>query len=70
MQKMRRDWEKDRDKTINHMISECNKLEEKNMIKHGWVENMIIWELCNQQKFDNTDAWYKRTYQQVDFTVP
>ena len=34
------------DKTINHIISECSKLAQKEYkIKHGWVEKLIYWEL-------------------------
>ena len=34
----------ERDETVNHKISGCNKLAQKeNKIKHDWVGKMIYW---------------------------
>ena len=49
----------DRDKTINHIISECNKLAKKEYKTiHDWVEKVIRWELCKKLKFDHTNKCY------------
>ena len=49
----------DRDETINHMISECNKLAQKEYkTRHDWVDMVIAWELGNKLKFDHTNKWY------------
>ena len=38
----------DRDETINHMISECSKLVQKeNVTRHDWMGKVILWVLCN-----------------------
>ena len=37
----------DRDETINHMISECSKLTQKEYkARHDWVGKVIHWEMC------------------------
>ena len=49
----------DRDETINHIISECSKLAQKEYkTRHDWVGKVIHWELCKKLKFDYTDNWY------------
>ena len=49
----------DRDKTINHLISECSKLAQKEYkSKHDWVGKGIHKELCKKLKFDHTNNWY------------
>ena len=49
----------DRDETINHIISECSKLAQKEYkTRHGWVVKVIHWELCKKFKFDHTNKWY------------
>ena len=43
----------DEDEMINHIISECSKLVQKeNETKHNWMEKVIHWELCKRLKFD------------------
>ena len=43
----------DRDETINHIISECSKLAQKEYkIRHDWV-------MCKKLKFDHANKWYK-----------
>ena len=38
----------DRDETNNHIISECNKLAQKeSKTRHDWVGKVIHWETCN-----------------------
>ena len=49
----------DRDETINHIISECSKLAQKEYkAKHAWVGKVIHWEMCKKFKFDHTNKWY------------
>ena len=49
----------DRDETINHIISECSKLAQKeNKARHDWVGKVIHWEMCKKLKFDHTNKWY------------
>ena len=49
----------DRDETINHIISECSKLAQKEYkTKHDWLGKVIHWEMCKQFKFDHTNKWY------------
>ena len=49
----------DRDETINHIISECSKLAQKEYeSSHDWVGKVIDWEMCKKFKFDHTNKWY------------
>ena len=49
----------DRDETINHIISECSKLAQKECkTRHDWMGKVIHWELCKKFKFDHTNKWY------------
>ena len=49
----------DRDETINHIISECSKLAQKEYkTRHDWVGKVIHWEMCKKFKFDHTNEWY------------
>ena len=49
----------DRDETINPMISERNKLAQKEYkTRHNWVGKVIHWELCKKFKLDHTNKWY------------
>ena len=48
-----------RDKTINHKISEYSKLVQRGYkTRYDWVEEGIQWELCQKFKFDHTNKWY------------
>ena len=48
-----------RDETINHIISECRKLAQKEYkARHDWVGKVIHWEICKKFKFDHTNKWY------------
>ena len=45
-----------RDETINHIISECRKLAQKEYkTRHDWVGKVIHWEMSNKFKFDHTN---------------
>ena len=49
----------DKDETINHIISECSKLAQKEYNnRHGLIDNVIHWEMCKKFKFDHTNQWY------------
>ena len=49
----------DRDQTINHMISECSKLAQKEYkARHDWVGKVIHREMCKKFKFDHANKWY------------
>ena len=49
----------DRNETINHIISKCCKLAQKEYkTRHDWVGKEIHWESCKKFKFDNTNKWY------------
>ena len=49
----------DRDETINHIISECSKLTQKEYkARHDWIGKVIHWEMCKKFKFDHANKWY------------
>ena len=49
----------DRDETINHIISECSKLPQKEYkARHDWVSKVIHWEMCKKFKFDHANKKY------------
>ena len=49
----------DREETINHIISECSKLAQRDYkARHDWVGKGIHWEMCKKLKFDHTNKWY------------
>ena len=49
----------DRDETINHIISECSKLAQREYkARHYWVGKVIHWEMCKKFKFVHTNKWY------------
>ena len=49
----------DRDEIINHIISECNKLAQKEYkFRHDWLDKMIHREMCKKSKFDHPNKWY------------
>ena len=49
----------DRDETINHIISECSKLAQKEYkARHDWVGKVVHWEMCRKFQFDHTNKWY------------
>ena len=49
------DW----DETINHIISECGKLAQKEYkARPNWLGKVIHWEMCRKFQFDHTNKWY------------
>ena len=51
----------DRYETINHIISECSKLAQKEYkARHDWVGKVIHWWMWEKFKFDHANKWYMR----------
>ena len=49
----------DSDETINHIISECSKLPQKEYTaRHECVGKVIHLEMCKKFKFDHSNKWY------------
>ena len=49
----------DRDETINHIISECSKLAQKEYkARHDWFGRVIHREMCRKFQIDHTNKWY------------
>ena len=70
-----------RNETINHVISDCSKLTQKEYkTMHDWVDKVIYWELCKELKFDQMNKWYMHNTESVqdnetqrflwDFEIP
>ena len=50
---------RDRDETINYIISECSKLALKEYKAwYDWVGKVIDLEMWRKFKFDHTNTWY------------
>ena len=48
-----------RDEIINHILSECSKLAQKEYkTRHKWVGKVIHWELCRKFEFDHSNKWH------------
>ena len=51
---------------INHIISECRKLAQREyQSRHDWLEKVIHWELCKKFKFDHANKWYMHNLKSV-----
>ena len=49
----------DREEAINHVISECSKLAQKEYkARHDWVGKVIHWEMRKKFEFDHRNKWY------------
>ena len=47
------------DETINHIISECSKLTQKEYkARHDCVSKVIHWEMCKKFKSDHMNKWH------------
>ena len=56
------DW----NETINHIISECSKLAQKEYTtRHNWVGKVINWEMRKKFKFVHTNKWYMHNHTSV-----
>ena len=48
-----------RDETVNHIVSECSKLAQREYkTRHDWVGKVIHWELCKKLNFHHATKWY------------
>ena len=74
---------RDRDETINHIISECGKLAQKEYkARHDWVGKVVHWEMCKKLNLQTDHLILarrpdliivnqkKRICKIVDFAVP
>ena len=49
----------DRDETIDHIISECSKLAQREYkARHDWIGKVVHLEMCRKFQFDHTNKWY------------
>ena len=56
----------DRDEAINHILSKCSKLAQKEYkTRHDWMSKVIHWELWKKLKFDHTNKWYMHNPESV-----
>ena len=56
----------EKDETINHIISECSKLAQKEYkTRHNLVGKVIHWELCKKMKFHHMNKWYMHNPESV-----
>ena len=52
----------DRDETVNHIVSECSKIAQKEYKSMpDWVGKVIHRELCKRLKFDLADMLYTQS---------
>ena len=50
---------KEKDETLNYIISECFQLAQKEYnTRQNWAGKVVYWELCKRLKFDHTTKWY------------
>ena len=48
------------DETVNHIISECSKLAQKEYKRrHDWVGKRIHWEVCRENGIEVKTKWYE-----------
>ena len=48
------------DETVNHIISECSKMAQKEYKRrHDWVGKRIHWEMCKIANIHTTSKWYE-----------
>ena len=56
----------ERDEAINHIISECSTLAQKEYkTRYELVGTVIHWKLCKKLKFDHTNKWYMHNPESV-----
>ena len=54
------------DESINHVLSECNKMAQKEYKRrHDWIGKKIHWEVCRKYGLDTKDRWYEHEPQAV-----
>ena len=48
------------DETINHLLSECCKMVQKEYKRgHDWMEKIIHWDVCKKNKIQVEEKWYE-----------
>ena len=59
----------DRDETVNHIISKCSILAQKEFkTRHDWVGKVIHQELCKRLKFINTNQNMSKKMRYIKFS--
>ena len=54
------------DETVNHIISECSKLAQKEYKRrHDWVGKRIHWEVCRKNGIEVKPKWYEHQSEAV-----
>ena len=54
------------DESINHIVSECPKLAQKEYKRrHDWVGKKIHWEVCKEEGFIVNEKWYEHVPEPV-----
>ena len=54
------------DASINHLLSECNKMAQKEYKRrHDWIGRKIHWEVCGKCGLDTKDRWYEHELQSL-----
>ena len=58
---------KERDETVAHIVSECQKLaqNEYKIWQHDPISKIIHWELCKKFDIEASDKWYTHTPEKV-----
>ena len=61
----------ERDEMVNHIVSECSKLAQKEYkTMHDWVGKVIPWELYKRLKFDHSTKWYMHKLENERHKIP
>ena len=54
------------DESINHLLSECSKMAQKEYKRrHDWVGKKIHWEVCRKYGLETKEKWYEHEPQAV-----
>ena len=49
------------DETINHLLSECSKMAQKECKRrHDWMGERIHWDVCKKNKIQVKEKWYEQ----------
>ena len=47
------------EETVNHVLSECSKLAQREYKRHDWFGTKIHWEICRKYGIEVKEKWYK-----------
>ena len=54
------------DETINHLVSECSKMAQKEYKnRHDWVGRRIHWDICRKFVVNVSKKWYNHEPESV-----